>query len=223
MVSNCWYYFLECNFDLTKEGEEGSPFCNARHLSHTPNSSISWFISVMPPAACLDPDLINISRCRCIQGTSSGLPVLPFLLCPITTSSQRWGVEPWKSQLSRYGMTPWTNVYKTWGIDVITLQYVDTKWYKNTWVVLKVLVNVGNLTSWINKNVMRCQPRKPSRPGWSRPPYDCSVPLPVQGIQKRSFSGVKKNGVFFQSRPFPAVTISRFLTCHMKYKTKSPF
>lgn len=176
----------------------------------------------MPPAACLDPGLIN-KRCmmhpRDFQWTAS-LAIPALSNHHVLSAVRSWALE---IPMSRYGMTPWTNVYKTWGIDVMTLQYVDIKWYKNTWVGLKVLVNVGNLTSWINNNVMRCQPRKPSRPGWSRPPYDCSVPLPVQGIQKRSFSGVKKNGVFFQSRPFPAVTISRFLTCHMKYKTKSPF
>ena len=121
----------------------------------------------------------------------------------VLSTVRSWALE---IPMSRYGMTPWTNVYKTWGIDVITLQYVDTKWYKTTWVVLKVLVIVGNLTFWINKNVMRCQPRKPSCPGWSRPPYDCSVPLPARGIQKRSFSGVKKKRCI--------LSVEAFSSCH---------
>lgn len=178
----------------------------------------------MPPAACLDPRLDQHiplpMHPRDFQWTAS-LAIPALSNHHVLSTVRSWALE---IPMSRYGMTPWTNLCtRTWGIDVITLQYVDIKWYKNTWVGLKVLVNVGNLTSWINSNVMRCQPRKPSRPGWSRPPYDCSVPLPVQGIQKGVFQVWKKTVYSFSRGLFQLSQFQDSLHATWNTKLRVPF
>ena len=173
----------------------------------------------MPPAARLDPDLINISRMpmhpRDFQWTAS-LAIPALSNHHVLSTVRSWALE---IPMSRYGMTPWTNVYKTWGIDVITLRYVDTKWYKTTWIGLKVLV------IWPHESIKMSwgvsHESQAVLVGHAHHMIALSLYL-REGFKKGVFQVWKKNGVFFQSRPFPAVTISRFLTCHMKYKTKSP-